>query len=121
MWHEEGLLLRFDTSGQKINRSLLYFNWQGDTKNAQLSGRFVGRKLPESSIWVGNYSVDVGLRYHVSLLYKRGRPLRKWVENPDLLLVNWQECQNSKEKSPEEITLMRIGKLPEEIRKSIGF
>lgn len=121
MWHADGLLLRFDTSGQKINRCLLYFNWKGNTKGARLSGKFVGHQLSESSVWVGSYSVDVGLRYHVGLLYRRGRPLTKWVENPNLLLVNWQECQNAEEKSPEEVTLIRVEKLPEEVRQAIGF
>jgi len=121
MWHDAGLLLRLDTCNQKINRCFLYFNWQGNTRGTKLSGRFLGQKLKETSIWVGRYSVDIGLRYHVSLLYKRGRPLHKWVENPDLRLTNWQECQNLEDKSPEEITLMRIERFPEKVKEAIGF
>jgi len=117
MWHSDGLLLRFDTYNQEINRSVLYFNWQGTEENFHPSGGFFGGWVADPHIYAGYYHVDVGLRYHVNLLYKKGgRPLIKWVADPGLYLVNWQDSRESK-----KITLMRIKKLPEEIQKAVGF
>lgn len=122
MWREDGLLLSLDSFNQRINHSTLYFNWSGTDIVSHPPNGFSGRWVAEPYIYAGSYHTIEGLKYHIDLLYQDGsKPLKKWVENPNLYLVNWQETHDPESKDSDILTLMRIEKFPPIVREAIGF
>ena len=115
-WHEDGLLLSFETyRGTSVNSSHVYFNWLG---NGEQWGPSVGCTEEEPHVFVGDFDGRVALRYNLSKMRQEGKFLSSWVKKPWLWLLNYMDTKEAYDH--KAITNSRLAMLPLEIQARLG-
>ena len=119
-WHEDGLLLSFETyRGTSVNSSHVYFNWLGNGEQWGPSvGCSGGCTEEEPHVFVGDFDGRVALRYNLNKMRQEGKFLSSWVKKPWLWLLNYMDTKG--EYDHKAITNSRLAMLPLEIQARLG-
>lgn len=113
-WHEDGLLLSFETYREiRVNSGHVYFNWLGNDKYWPGVGCSGGCTKEEPHVFIGDFDARVALRYNLNKMRQEGKFLSSWVERPWLWLLNYMDTKG--EYDHEAITNSRLAMLPLEI------
>jgi hypothetical protein len=126
-WHDDGLLLKFDSYCGHLNGGDFYYNWlMKDTKRCwefTSNGHMHWTDYMDSDnenctdIWVGHHNCVEAMRYNIQMLRENGTFLKQWVETGFLWLCHHGDV--TKDQEYENINNSRIDMLPAEIRDMI--
>jgi len=120
-FHDDGLLLAFDTYRGKVNRSKVYYNWDPN-KGAKESGeyyRYISSGGFKGDVWCGDHDGREALLLKLNRLREHGSFVSPWKNRPWLWLLH-----HGDEKVPnysyEEINKERIAMLPADVQEAIS-
>lgn len=90
-WHEDGLLLSFDTyRTEHVNGGKVYYNWRPNPDTERWRYTSSGHMRPDG-VWVGDHDCREALRHNLGRLRSGGSFLVPWVERPWLWLLHHGE------------------------------
>jgi hypothetical protein len=117
-WHEDGILLKFDTyfGGDSINGGNFYYNWK---PNAPESGyRFISSGHWNEGVLVGYHDAREAIRFRIKRFRDNGQLLAAWIEQPCLWLLHYQDTK-VQGYDHKAINAQRIAMLPEHVQRAI--
>lgn len=119
LWHDDGILLVFDTYGKHVNGGRFYYNIAlrpGKIPHDALSsGGVVFTGEDGTRLWSGYHDCREALRLHLRRLRSVGSFLREWSGVPFL----WLKHHGEKERDYSTANAERIARLPERVRNAI--
>jgi hypothetical protein len=107
LWHEDGLLLSFDTYHGHRNSASVYFNWLSNDKSKSFPGGVSGGMAPPAGlnrmavpdnmlVFSGHMDAREAIRYELSSLRKRGKFFKTWqYMDCCYLMAHWDWPKNS--------------------------
>lgn len=126
-WHDDGILLKFDSYEGHLNSGDFHYNWQMHDKlkcwDFTSNGHMHWTDYMDSesknctNIWVGHHNCVEAMRYNIQMLRENGTFLKQWVEPDFLWLCHHGDA--TKDQGYEAINGVRIDMLPAEIRDMI--
>lgn len=121
-WHNDGILLAFDTHNEKyINSAKCYYNWK-QTKEAPhrvTSSTSPIRPIDENEKhWpiAGNHDAREALITHMDDLREYGHFINPWLKKPFLWLLHYMD---TKDEDYDAINSERIAMLPKHVQNAI--
>ena len=130
LWHEKGILLKFDTYfGNDINGGSFFYNVEilnGDAKlfysAAPISS---GGLTQDKKVFTGYHDCREAVLHTIQRFELFGTFLKTWVETPFILLIHHGDRINNENfkvssKRMMELTKQRMLMLPEEVQKAIN-
>ena len=117
-WHEDGLMLTFDTfGGGHINSAKLLFNWRAPNEERAWPPVPISGHVTEGGVAIAGVDAREALRLKIFRLRQAGSFVRPWVERPFMWLLGYEEAKSPGGPDRRE---ERIARLPKDIQEAIG-
>lgn len=127
LYHPDGVLLYFDTYGEKVNSGKMIYNWKPHDINNFSYDILSSGCWNENDIWAGDHDCREAIKHNFNQLKKHGSFLNPWEVKPYTRLINYMEYRlYSKldhkrwEEVCKPIELERMSRLPKEVQKMIS-
>jgi hypothetical protein len=124
-WHDDGLLLKFDTFGwnqdegePNVNGGKVHYCWRPneDVNRWDLTS---SGQMTDSGVWAGNHDCREALIFNLEQLRANGEFVKPWVGRHFLWLLHYMDTKDE-DYDYKAITIERAAMLPADVREVIG-